>query len=183
MTKGGIPLTQEFSRLCSPEDLEEGTTQLQLVANDMERAALAKRFGLLELGHLSASVTLIKEPDPTQPILMSAQIRGTVVQECVVSLVHISSAIDEQINCAFAPDDAPKSDNLEVDIDPDGEDPPEPIVDGHFDVGGLIAEYFGLYIEAFPRVEGAEFVASTISSDKDEAEENPFSILKKLHER
>ena len=81
-------MTQEFSRLYSPEDLEEGTTQLQLVANDMERAALAKRFGLLELGHLSASVTLIKEPDPAQPILMSAQILGTVVQECVVSLVH-----------------------------------------------------------------------------------------------
>ena len=46
MTEGEVSLTQEFSRLYSPEDLEEGTTQLQLVANDMERAALAKRFGL-----------------------------------------------------------------------------------------------------------------------------------------
>ena len=183
MTEGGTPLTQEFSRLYSPEDLEEGTTQLQLVANDMERAALAKRFGLLELGHLSADVTLIREPDPAQPIRMSAQIWGTVVQECVVSLVPISSVIDERIDCAFAPNDVPKSDKLEIDIEPDGEDPPEPIIDGHFDVGGLIAEYFGLYIEAFPRAEGAEFVASTISSDKDEAEGNPFSILKKLHER
>ena len=69
MTEGEGSLTQEFSRLYSPEDLEEGTTQLQLVANDMERAALAKRFGLLELGHLSADVTLIREPDPAQPIM------------------------------------------------------------------------------------------------------------------
>ena len=176
-------LTQEFSRLYSPEDLKEGITQLQLVANDMERDALAKRFGLLALGQLSADVTLIKEPDPAQPIIMSAQIRGTVVQECVVSLVPISSDINERIDCAFAPNDGAKSNKLEIDIEPDGEDPPEPIIDGHFDVGGLIAEHLGLCIEAFPRAEGAEFNASSMPPGKDDAEENPFSILKKLHER
>ena len=183
MTEGEVSLTQEFSRLYSPEDLKEGITQLQLVANDMERDALAKRFGLLALGHLSADVTLIREPDPAQPIIMSAQIRGMVVQECVVSLVPISSDINEQIDCAFAPNDETKSNKLEIDIEPDGEDPPEPIIDGHFDVGGLIAEHLGLCIEAFPRAEGAEFNASSMPSGKDGAEENPFSVLKKLHER
>ncbi|MBN07394.1 MAG: hypothetical protein CMM45_06160 [Rhodospirillaceae bacterium] len=183
MTEGEVSLTQEFSRLYSPEDLKEGITQLQLVANDMERDALAKRFGLLALGQLSADVTLIKEPDPAQPIIMSAQIRGTVVQECVVSLVPISSDINERIDCAFAPNDGAKSNKLEIDIEPDGEDPPEPIIDGHFDVGGLIAEHLGLCIEAFPRAEGAEFNASSMPPGKDDAEENPFSILKKLHER
>lgn len=183
MTEGGVTVTQEFSRLYSPEDLEEGTTQLQLVANDMERDALAKRFGLMALSHLSADITLIREPDPAQPIIMSAQIRGMVVQECVVSLVPISSVIEERIDCAFAPNDGPKSNKLVIDIAPDGEDPPEPIIDGHFDVGGLIAEHFGLCIEAFPRDEGAKFNAPAMSSDKDEAEENPFSVLKKLHER
>ena len=73
-----------------------------------------------------------------------------VVQECVVSLVPISSDINERIDCAFAPNDETKSNKLEIDIEPDGEDPPEPIIDGHFDVGGLIAEHLGLCIEAFP---------------------------------
>ncbi len=182
MPEARAPVTPEFSRLYAPEDLEEGITTVQLVATDTERTALAKRFGLMELRHLSANVTLSREPDPTRPILMSAQIRGTVVQECVVSLVPISSVIDERFNCEFAPSDAPKPDKLEIDIDPDGEDPPEPIINGLFDAGELIAEHFGLYLEAFPRAEGAKFDPSTISSDKDEAEENPFSILKKLHE-
>lgn len=183
MTEGRGPVTPEFSRLYAPEDLEEGVSQVQLVANDAERAALAKRFGLLELGHLVANVTLTRGPNPAQPIRMAAQIRGNVVQECVVSLAPIASVIDEQFNCAFAPSDAPQPDELEIDIDPDGEDPPELIINGRFDAGELIAEHFGLHLDPFPRAEGAEFDPSTISSDEQKAADNPFSMLKKLHER
>ena len=113
---------------------------------------------------------------------MSAKIQGNVVQECVVSLAPIVSVIEEQFNCTFAPIDETKLDKLEIDIDLDGEDPPEPIIDGRFDAGELIAEYFGLHLEPFPRAEGAEFDTSTLSPDQEEPENNPFSVLKKLHE-
>ena len=183
MTEERATTSPEFSRLYAPEDLEEGVSQVQLVANEAERAALAKRFGLLELGHLTATVTLTRETDPAQPIRMAAQIQGNVVQECVVSLAPIASVINEQFTCAFASSDAPQPYEFEIDIDPDGEDPPEPIKDGRFDAGELIAEYFGLYLDPFPRAEGAKFDSSTISSDEEEAADNPFSVLKKLHER
>ncbi len=183
MNKKRAFVTPEFSRLYAPEDLKEGVSQVQLVANDTERAALAKRFGLLDLGHLSANVTLTKEPGSVQPIRMAAQIQGNVVQECVVSLAPIALAINEQFSCAFAPSDAQQPVELEIDIEPDGEDPPEPIINGCFDAGELIAEHFGLHLDPFPRAEGAEFDPSTISSDEEEATNNPFSVLKKLHER
>ena len=90
--------------------------------------------------------------------------------------------IEERFNCAFAPSKRLWPDELEIDIDPNGEDPPEPLIDGLFDAGELIAEHFGLNLEAFPRADGAELDPDAILSDTDEAEENPFSILKKLHE-
>ena len=166
MTEESTLVAPEFSRVYVYEDLEEGVYQVQLVANDTERAALAKRFGLLELSHLSANITLTKEPDPSQPIKMSAHIRGNVVQECVVSLAPVASVIEEQVTCAFAPNDDTQQDKMEIDIDPNVEDPPEPVIDGRFDAGELIAEHFGLHLEPFPRAEGAEFDPSTISSDE-----------------
>lgn len=183
MTEGQAPVTPEFSRLYTPEDLEEGVSQYQLIANDTERAALATRFGLLELSYLSANVTLTKELDPAQPIRMTARIRGNLVQECVVSLTPISSVIDEQFTCAFSSTVASQPNELEINIEPDGEDPPEPIIDGHFDAGELIAEHFGLHLDPFPRAEGAEFDPSTILLNEEEEADNPFSVLKNLHER
>ena len=183
MTNSPNNFAAEFSRPYSPEDIKEGKTEFSLVANEKERAALAKRFELLEIIYLSANVTIVKRSDPAEPLFMKARILSNVVQECVVSLVPVESVIDERFTCTFVDGNAEQTDKVEIDIDPHSEDPPEQLVNGCFDAGEIITQHFGIHLNQFPRAEGAEMWTSTISPEKEEVAVNPFSVLKKLHGR
>ena len=173
----------EFSRVFDTNELKEGVSEFKLIANEDERVALSNRFGLIELGHLSADMRITKGVDPSLPLLMEAQISGTYLQECVVSLEPVRSICDEFVSCTFANGNECQVSPVEIEVKLDDDDPPEQLIDGKFDAGELIAEYFGLNVAPFPRLAGAKFESSSISVDEAGNINNPFNVLKKNQDK
>ena len=71
----------------------------------------------------------------------------------------------------------------EIEIDLETLDPPDVMVDGVLDLGGVVCEQLALNIDPFPRKPGAEF--ETVAADEGEVDEpapSPFAALAKLKE-
>lgn len=146
-------------------------------AGEAERQQIAATAGLRGLPRLGASFELVHLGGGR--IHVSGRIRAQVEQTCVVTLEPLTSEFDEAIDVMFAPevrDVAPK-DAHELDEDPLGEDPPEPIVNGEIDLGSLATEFLLLGLDPYPRKPGAEF--EPIVEPVDPAD-HPFAALAAL---
>ena len=103
-----------------------------------------------------------------------------VVQSCVITLEPVEARIDQRLEVKFMPQDGAKSvENsgaaeqsvLAGDV--------APIRDGVFDLGAVVAEYFSLAIDPYPRKPGIEFIAADYNEGEtvDSDERRPFSAL------
>jgi uncharacterized metal-binding protein YceD (DUF177 family) len=104
-----------------------------------------------------------------------------VTQSCVITLAPVPAKVAESFSADFADEDRRKTDELDLDFEAD--DPPEPIRNGHIDLGELAAEQLALALDPYPRAPDAA-VPAEFSPDLDAEEPaerpiNPFSILKK----
>jgi len=128
-------------------------TALEIVTSDAERAALAKRFGFLDLPAFSARVTVDRRPGGQ--IVVEGRLRGRIVQACVLSLEPVVQELDDAFRLVF-------SETLADDRDPEsGEavlsaqaDAPEPLSGNMLDVGEIVAEQLSLTAEPYPRRPG-----------------------------
>lgn len=153
-------------------DVPETGRQLDLVADESVRAAMAKLAGLRDLPHLEATfdVTLHGKGG----LRVSGRVRAKVGQVCVVSLDPVENEVDESIDLVFAP-----AENLPAgaqDVEDDAEDGPEPLMDGTIDLGGIATEFLLLAIDPYPRKPGAVFQAPSSG----EAAAHPFAALAAL---
>ena len=175
----------EFSRPIDVESLGDSPIRLDIHADADERANLARRFGLVEVQSLSASVTL--ERDATGDVRLSGRLKAEIVQTCVVSLEPVRSTIDARFDRVFSSTAETGADSAEeVFLAPDDDELVEPLSGGIVDAGEAVAETLGLEIDPFPRAPGAIFTgAETGSSDKAEDIEKsgPFAALAKLKTR
>ena len=64
-----------------------------IVADEAERAALARRFELLALDRLEAEVELVREVTGT--ILLTASITAEFAQPCIVTLNPVAGSVSE----------------------------------------------------------------------------------------
>ena len=151
MSDGGKP---EFSRPVSREALARGPQSLELAADAAERAALARRFGLLGLERLEARVTLAPR-DGGRLIRLEGHLCAEVSQACVVSLEPVASRIEEGFSQLYslAPPEAERT--RELVVDPEAEDPPEALGPQGLDLGEAVAQQLALALEPYPRAEGA----------------------------
>ena len=85
----------EFSRIVDLDDLTGAESVFDIVASEVERAALAERFGLQEINKLTAKVRL--ERSEYSDVKFSAEIAAEVVQTCVVTLEPVASGIETRI--------------------------------------------------------------------------------------
>ena len=154
-------------------------------ANPEERAALAKRFDLLGIDRLEAVFSLKRAGGGV--IHVQGEIEAELTQACVVTLAPVPAKIGESFSADFATRESGGEDArrrpAETDLDFEAEDPPEPIRNGHIDLGELAAEQLSLALNPYPRAPGAA-IPEEFSPDPDAEEEaeravNPFSILKK----
>lgn len=173
--------TPEFSRVIALDrqgGVGDEAQRFEIEATPAERAALARRFGLLSLERLEASGR-IEVLEPGRRARLVARLSGEVTQNCVVTLEAVTSRIDETFVRLYEKSVSPESG--EVEIDPEAEDPPEPLPESGIDVGEAVAEQLGLAIDPYPRAPGAEFGPEGASDDEDaEAEASPFAVLKHL---
>ena len=176
----------EFSRPLRVADLGEIPTVRRIEADAEERSALAKRFGLVQLHSLIATVTLNRQPG-RGIVRVHGELSAEIVQTCVITVEPLSTHLHASLERLYGPrengaeTDAPE-DSVTV-IAPDAEEPQEPFVDGAIDIGEAVAEQVAIELDPFPRAPGAVYEGQ--SSDSDESGEagesrRPFADLKDL---
>ena len=175
----GAGRAPELSRVIMADAVGEAASTVEIDASPEERAALAGRFDLLSVDRLRARAVVRRAQarDGSGPVLrVDFDISADIVQRCVVSLEPVAARVEETGLVAeyrVAGDPALEA---EVEVAPEGIDPPELLTDGTIDLGELVAEHLALAIDPYPRAEGA--AAEWPDGEKDEPAETPFAVLR-----
>jgi uncharacterized metal-binding protein YceD (DUF177 family) len=159
----------EFTRLVALSRLGGEAFRQQLAAGEAERAALARRFGLLSLDRFEAEIELVREAGGT--VLLSASFSAEFEQECIVTLDPMAGSVSERFRLRYGPPEAEEG-------APAGEIDPafEPLDGEVIDIGEAVAQEFSLVLPPFPRSPDAVIETET----PDEADGGPFAALAKL---
>jgi uncharacterized metal-binding protein YceD (DUF177 family) len=171
--------SQEFSRFVEADSVGTHRMERRISANPEERAALARRFDLIGIDRLEAAFSLTRAGGGV--IHVTGTLEAAVTQSCVVTLAPVPAKLAETFSADFADEDRRRS--PDIDLDFEAEDPPEPIRNGHIDLGELAAEQLALALDPYPRAPGAAIPAELSPGEEAGAgtdrSVNPFSILKK----
>lgn len=168
------PATPEFSRAIPLSEIGAATKPRHIAADQKERVALARRFGLLSLDLLEADVTL--HPDGAG-YLAEGILRGTAQQACVASGEPVPASVEENFRIRFV---AEASYDADAEVELDADDCDTLFHDGRaIDLGEAVAESFALALDPFPRSPDAD-AALKAAGVKDESEAGPFGALAAL---
>ena len=158
--------TREFSRplplgLVGPEGRRE-----VLEADEAERAALVRRFGIPAVESLRAELLLRPETDGA--VRAEGRIDASVVQLCVVTLEPVAQRLEEAVDLRLLPPGREPQD--------EADEPDEIATEGGVaDLGEAVAEQLALCLDPYPRAPGA--ILPTEANDRGE---RPMAALAKL---
>ena len=162
----------EFSRPVDGHKLPPVGGVYEIAASAAERAALAKRFDLLQLDRLTARVQLT--PVAGGFFRLSATLEAELVQACAVTLEPVPSRIDESFSLLYGAVD----DQKDIMLDGDSETV-EPIEGGMIDIGEAVAQQLSLALDPFPRA--PTVAAEGVTGAPERARlDSPFAVLAKL---
>ena len=167
-------IAPEFSRPIALDRVGIKEKLFAIEANESERAALATRLGVPEVRHVAADITL-KLTNAGQLVRLKGRLKARLVQICVVTLEPFETEIDEDFARLYATETDPET--LEVIIDPNQDDPPDPIEEGHIDIGEAAAEHLALAMDPFARKPGADFLPPAESAPEEPEKPSPFAVL------
>jgi uncharacterized metal-binding protein YceD (DUF177 family) len=164
-------MTPEFSRSIPIGRIAPPGQEVEVVAEETERAALAARFGLLSIPALACAFRLVPEQDGT--VMAEGHLRARIEQVCVVSTDPFESDIAEDFLLRFVAEA-----EVSEDIDPDDPVDLMPMLNDSIDLGEAAAEQLALVLDPYPRKPGA------VPPDFDAApRESPFAWLLPLRTR
>lgn len=123
-------VTPEFSRPLPADSVGSQPLLRQIEAGPAERAGLARRFDLLALDRLEASLELGREKG--EVICLQGHLTADVVQSCVVTLGPVPAHLEVDFEMSFS---ASAVEPAVADLDPLAEEGPEPIPEGVIDLG------------------------------------------------
>lgn len=166
----------EFSRPILVDTIPNAGMRLDIEASPEECAALAERFAILGLGGLRASLRLKAMAGGTL-FRVDGQLSARVTQACVVSLEPVEQDVDEHFTMTFGAGATSGMMDVELDLDPEDDDPPDPVIDGAIDVGEAVAEHLALGLDPFPRKPGARVAQLPEPAEEVEAKVSPFASL------
>ncbi|MFN4282655.1 MAG: YceD family protein [Alphaproteobacteria bacterium] len=181
----------EFSRRLPVHRGVEPVQSFAYEANADERAALAKRFGIIAIDSFAAEGTLATL-DGGRRASLRGRVRAHVVQSCVVTLEPVGADIDESFALDFADDAAVAAIEKELELDPEAADPPDPLEGEAVDVGEAAAEQLALALDPYPRAPGAvlpgklvgesagETLEDAAESEGSTPKNSPFKALARL---
>ncbi|MDH5748677.1 MAG: DUF177 domain-containing protein [Rhodospirillales bacterium] len=177
-------LIPEFSRPVSPDTLTNQDNLFKIEASPEEKSALAKRFDLLSLEVLRATIHVFP-PEEGPLIRLKGDYTAEVTQSCVVTLEPVKSRLEGTFERLY--DLEVGEENFPADEDiilgPGDEVSVDPLVGGILDLGEVVAEQLGLDLNPFPRAEKATFDGfSTLSGSSlpPRLKDNPFAALEEL---
>ncbi len=173
---------KEFSHVVEVDRIGPQGLQVQLVADQAARAALANRLRILGILSLKADLRLVPEALAGH-YRLTGRIEAEVEQACVVSLEPVRQQVGEEILRRFGPEGEGgaelDTDEAEL-LDPDAEDPPDPVIGGVIDLGEVVAEELALGLDPYPRKPGAKVPDSYAELPEDGGKISPFAALAKL---
>ena len=170
-------MSDRFAHQLRLDHIRDGE-RLDLVADDAERGAIARRLGLQSLGRLEAHVCLERGGDIVRA-------RGRLVaaldQSCVVTGDPVAAHVDEPFALLFTPEPQPGEPEEEIEL---GESDCDTVFyDGAaIDLGGAIADTLALSLDPYPRSAGAD-AALKEAGVLTEEQASPFAVLAKLKEK
>lgn len=178
-------LGSEFSHIVQVDRVGPEGILLQLSASPAQREVLAQRLQILAVLNLTAQVRVVPDPAQEGHFLLKGQFEAEVEQTCVVSLEPVRQRASESFLRCFAsvaptrPASEPGEDDAEW-LDPEAEDPPDPLQDGAVDAGEVVVEALALALDPYPRKPGAEWPEGYRPDPEAGGKLSPFSVLAKL---
>lgn len=170
-------MTPEFSRPFRLDELGSAPRGVTIEADAAERAALAKRFGLLSIDRLSADAQLTRDGDVVRA---DGTLAADVVQACVASGEPVPAAIAEGFSLRFVPAASdPGIEEVELEeseldeVDYEG---------GAVDLGEAAAQTLALALDPFPRAPNADEKLRDAGVIGEE-DAGPFAALKALKDK
>lgn len=161
----------EFSRPVDRRHLP--TAPLRLVADEAEREALARRFGLISIGRLEAEVSLEAQGEA---VAATGTLRAQIVQTCAVTGDDLPVTIEEPVAFRFVPEVPVTEEELEL----AEEDLDEiPYSGASFDLGEAVAQSLALAVDPYATGPDAERVRQE-KGLLDESAAGPFAALAAL---
>jgi uncharacterized metal-binding protein YceD (DUF177 family) len=167
-------MSDRFAHQLRLDQIRDGE-RLDLVADDAERAAVAKRLGLASLERLEAHVCLERTGEIVRA---TGRLVASLDQSCVVTGDPIAAHVDEPFAIVFVRE--PATDRPDEEIELGEEDCDTVFYDGGaIDLGGALADTLALSLDPYPRSAGAD-AALKEAGVMTEAEASPFAALAKL---
>jgi uncharacterized metal-binding protein YceD (DUF177 family) len=168
----------EFSRPIALDTLGETPRVIRIEADPAERAALARRFSLVQIDALAAELALRREEDR---IFAEGRVTGAVTQSCIASGAPVLARIDEAFSLEFRPLPAGERPDEEVEL---GESELDVTFyeGGAIDIGEAAAETLALALDLYPRAPDADAAlkASGVKSEAETGPASPFAALAAL---
>jgi len=167
-------MTPEFSRPQRADTIGEGAREVGIEADEAERAALARRFGLVAVDRLAARLMLRTEGGAT---IATGTVEADVVQACTVTDDPLPQHIRERVSLRFV--EPGGSDESEVELSDELMDTIE-VEGGAVDLGEAAAETMMLALDPFPRSPRAASVLreAGVITEEEAKPANPFAALK-----
>jgi uncharacterized metal-binding protein YceD (DUF177 family) len=167
-------LTDGFAHHLRLDQIRDGQ-RLDLVADDAEREAIAKRLDLEGIDRLEAHVTLSRKGDTVRA---EGRLAASLAQRCVITRDPVAAHVDEPFEFAFMPEPAVGGPDEEIELAASELD--VIFYDGsEIDLGSAIADTLALSLDPFPRSAGAD-AALKEAGVMTESEMSPFAALAKL---
>ncbi|WP_419723011.1 YceD family protein [Sphingobium aquiterrae] len=162
----------ELSRIVRLDQAHGNAAGTTISADEGERAALVRRFGLSSLDRLEADYRLIEE---NGVLVARGQLRATLAQPCVATGEPVPETIDTPFAIRFLreTDAAPQEEETEL----DEEDCDTMFFSGEaIDIGEAVAQTLSLSLTPYPRAPDADDYLRKMGVLKEE-QASPFAAL------
>ncbi len=168
----------EWSRPERLDTIGDPSRTVDITATEPERAALARRFGLIAVDRLEARIAIKREGSG---VLATGRVSGAVVQACSITGDPLPVTIDEPLALRFI---EPSLTDEEVELSADALDTIE-IEGSSIDLGEAAAETMALTLDPFPRGPGGAkaLAAAGVIAEDEIVPFSPFAGLKARMER
>lgn len=172
----------EFSRPVRIDTLGADPRSIAIEAEAEERAAIATRFRLVELGRLSAELMLARNG---LEVAARGILRAQATQSCVATAEPVTETVEAPFEIVFRP--APEAREAEEEVELSEAELDVVFYDGAtIDLGEAMAETLALSLEPYPRAPAADEAlreAGVKSEEEARAESSPFAALSALKDK
>lgn len=169
-------MTPEFARPHRLDQIGAGESKVTVAADAEERAALARRFGLIAIDGLEAHYALRRD---AAGVRATGQLSAAVTQACVVTGDPVPARVEEDFELRFLPEPEDGAGEVEVSAE---ECDTIFFTGGTIDLGEAAAETLALALDPFPR-SAAAADALKKAGVIGEAEAGPFAALAALKDK